>query len=147
MLKSRDLRTPQSFETVRTYLSASAVGPLKERVGDLAKLQQDIGTLEQRVQTTREQMTEYRARLDELHAQVITLKAVKTAGPLMQSLEKKMQETSDRVSKATIEIVGLEEKLMVARIKFQDSVAELSLEPKDKDAKPGDKPETKTAAK
>ena len=46
----------------------------------------------------------------------------------MQSLESKMQEISDRLSKATIEIVSLQEKRMVARMHFQDGVADLSLE-------------------
>lgn len=152
VLKSLDLRTPQSFETVRVYLSQSATGLLKERVADLVTLQTEIGNLEQRIQTTRDQMGEYRARLDELHAQLVTLKAVKTAGPLMQNLEKKMQETSDRVSKATLELVSLQEKLMVAKVRFQDGVAEMSLdgakkdgEPKKDDKKDADKKDKKTS--
>ncbi len=145
ILKSLDLRSPTSFETVRAYLSASAMGALKDRVAELVKIQTEIGNLEQRLQTTREQANEYRARMDEIHAQLVTLKAVKTAGPLMQSLEKKMQETSDRVSKATIEIVGIEEKLMVARIRFQDGVAELSLDDKKDEKK--EEPAKKEAPK
>ena len=47
---------------------------------------------------------------------------------LMQNLEKKLQEVSDKLSKSTIDLVALQEKLMVARIKFQDGVADLSLE-------------------
>jgi hypothetical protein len=43
-----------------------------------------------------------------------------------------MNEVSDRLSKATIELVGVEEKLMISRINFQDGVADLSLEPKEK---------------
>jgi uncharacterized coiled-coil DUF342 family protein len=89
-----------------------------------------MANTEQQITTGREQMEEYRARMNELHAQVVTLKAVKTAGPLMQSLEKKLQEVSDKLSKATIDLVSLQEKLMVARIKFQDGVADLSLEKK-----------------
>jgi hypothetical protein len=73
-------------------------------------------------------MGEYRQRMDELHAQIVTLRAVRTAGPLMASLEKKLQEVSDKLSKATIDVVALEETLMLARIKFQDGVADLSLE-------------------
>jgi len=65
----------------------------------------------------------------------VTLKAVKSGGPLTQSLEKKMQEVSDKLSKATIDLVALQEKLMLARIRFQDGVAELSLE-KDSDKPP-----------
>jgi hypothetical protein len=34
---------------------------------------------------------------------------------------------SDRLQKATVDLVGLQEKLMVTRIKLQDGVAELSL--------------------
>src|SRR6185312_11154526 len=91
-------------------------------------LQRDMANTEQQIQTTREQMEEYRARMDELHQQVVTLKVVKTAGPLMQNLEKKLAEVSDKLSKATIDLVALQEKLMVARIKFQDGVADLTLE-------------------
>jgi hypothetical protein len=76
-------------------------------------------------------MGEYRTRMVELHAQIVTLKLVKTAGPLMQSLEKKLQEVSDKLSKATIDLVALQEKLMVARIRFQDGVADLSLDTKE----------------
>ena len=53
---------------------------------------------------------------------------VRTGGPLMASLEKKLQEMSDKLSKGTIDVVGLEEQRMLARIKFQDGVADLSLD-------------------
>jgi hypothetical protein len=134
--KSLDLRSPTGFETVRAYLSSSATGMLKERVGELVKFQTEIANVEQKIETLRQQQGEHRARLDELHAQIVTLRAVKTAGPLMQSLEKKMQETSDRVSKVTIDIVGQEEARMVLRVKFQDAVAELSLDDKERPSKP-----------
>ncbi len=42
-----------------------------------------------------------------------------------------MGEVSDRLSKSTIDVVTLQEQLMVARIHFQDGVADLSLEKKD----------------
>ena len=92
---------------VTAYLSsAAAEGPLKSAVGELLELHREMANSEQQIATTREQMEEYRARMDELHAQVVTLKAVKTAGPLMPSLEKKLQEVSDRLSKATIDLVA-----------------------------------------
>jgi hypothetical protein len=49
---------------------------------------------------------------------------------------------SDKLSKATIDLVALQEKLMVARIRFQDGVADLSLEkkPEPADAKPAAQP-------
>ena len=113
-------------------------GPLKDQVEQLLKVNKDLADIDQRITTTREQMDEYRARMDELHEQIFTLKAVRTAGPLMQSLEAKMQEISDKLSKATIEIVALQEKRMVARIHFQDGVADLSLD-KDRATKVADK--------
>lgn len=70
-------------------------------------------------------------RMDELHAQLVTLKAVKTAGPLMAHLEKKLQEVSEKLSKATVDVVSLQEKAMVARISFQTGVGDLTLDAKD----------------
>jgi outer membrane protein OmpA-like peptidoglycan-associated protein len=129
LFRSTDIRSNVGMELVRAYLTnGAASGKLKEAVGKLLDLQKEMGNLEQRIGTMREQMNEYRARMDELHMQIVTLKAVKSGGPLMQSLEKKMQEVSDRLSKATIDLVALEEKLMLARIRFQDGVAELSLD-------------------
>jgi OmpA family len=127
--RTTDIRTTDGLEMIRVFASQAALDAgLKTQVNELIKLHLEMATLTQRIQTVREQQGEYKARMDELHAQIFTLKAVKTAGPMMNSLEKKMMEMSDRVSKATIEIVGLEEKLMVAKIKFQDGVAELSTE-------------------
>jgi len=129
VFKSTDIRSSVGMEMVRVYLSSgAATGKLKEAVTTLLDIQKEMGDLEQRINTQREQMAEYRQRMDELHAQLVTLKLVKSAGPLTQSLEKKMQEMSDRTSKATIDLVSLQEKLMLARIRFQDGVAELSLE-------------------
>jgi hypothetical protein len=127
--RTADLRTDEGRELVRAYVSSAAVqGPLKAQVEELMRTQKEMADTEQRIATVREQMGEYRQRMDELHAQVLTLRAVRTAGPLMASLEKKLQEVSDRLSKATIDVVALEEKLMLGRIKFQDGVADLSLD-------------------
>jgi hypothetical protein len=131
LFKTADIRSTAGMEMVTTYLSSAAAdGPLKAAVGVLIDLHREMANAEQQIQTTREQMEEYRARMDELHAQIVTLKMVKTAGPLMQSLERKLQEMSDRLSKATLDVASLQERLMVARIKFQDGVADLSLEKK-----------------
>jgi hypothetical protein len=133
VFRTIDVRTPAGIEQVRAYLSKAVIeGPLKGKVEDLLKLNKDMADIEQKIQTTREQMAEYRERMDELHNQIFTLKAVKTAGPLMTNLEKKMGEVSDRLSKSTIDVVTLQEQLMVSRIHFQDGVADLSLEKKDK---------------
>ncbi len=65
--------------------------------------------------------------MDELHAQIVTLQAVKTGNDLMSHLKSKMRDISDRVQRTTIALVDQEEKIMLARVKFQDMLAELSL--------------------
>jgi hypothetical protein len=74
--------------------------------------------------------------MNEIHAQIVTLKMVKSAGPMMQNLEKKLTEVSDKVSKVTVQIVELEEQAMVARIKLADSISELSMSSDDKKVQP-----------
>jgi outer membrane protein OmpA-like peptidoglycan-associated protein len=132
VLRTTDIRTPAGLDLVRAYLSSAAVeGPLKKNVEHLLSLNADMAKVEQQIQTAREQMGEYRMRMDELHAQLVTLKAVKTAGPLMTHLEKKLQEVSEKLSKSTVDVVGMQEKLMVARVQFQTGVADLTLEKSD----------------
>jgi hypothetical protein len=135
IFKTIDVRVPESIEQVRVFLSRAASGPLKQQVDALLRLNKEMADIEQHISTMREQMAEYRSRMNELHEQIFSLKAVRTAGPLMQSLEAKMQEFSDKLSKATIGLVALEEKRMVARIHFQDGVADLSLPRDDGGAK------------
>jgi len=132
VFSTTDIRSPEGMGLIRAYLSAAAVeGPLKKQVDDLLRLNTDMTNIEQRIASTRDQMAEYRTRMDELHAQIVTLRAVKmTSGSLLSNLEKKLGDISDKLSKATVTVVGLQEQLMVARIRFQDGVAELSLETK-----------------
>jgi hypothetical protein len=132
VFRSTDIRTTAGQDLVRAYLSNSVVeGPLKAEIEKLLKLNAEMSKIEQQIATAREQMGEYRQRMDELHGQLFTLKAVKQAGPLMAHLEKKLQEVSEQLSKATVDVVGLQEKQMIARIQFQTGVGDLSLEPKD----------------
>jgi hypothetical protein len=81
-------------------------------------------------------MGEFRARMDELHTQIVSLTEVKAGGALLRHLQQKMKEISDRVDKATVAIVEHQEKLMLARIRFQDGVAELTLDAKPSQAAP-----------
>ena len=131
VFKTTDIRTPGGMDLVRAYLSNAALeGPLRGQVEKLLKTHADMAKIEQQIATAHEQMAEYRQRMDELHAQLVTLKAVKTAGPLMGHLEKKLQEISEKLSKQTVDVVALQEKLMVARVEFQTGVADLTLEKK-----------------
>ncbi len=130
VFRTTDIRTDAGLELVRAYVSSAAVqnGKLKTELEHLIKLNVDMAKVTQQIQTVHEQMGEYRARMDELHAQLVTLKMVKTAGPLMGHLEKKLQEMSEKLSKATVDVVGLQEKLMVAKVEFQTGVSDLTLQ-------------------
>ena len=129
VFRTVDIRSPEGLELVRVYLStAREEGPLKTAMDHLLALHREMTEVEQRIQTAREQMEEYKVRMDELHSQVFTLKAVKTGGSLMKNLERKLSEMSDKLSQATIDLVALQERQMLSRIRFQDGVAELTLE-------------------
>jgi flagellar biosynthesis chaperone FliJ len=135
VFKTTDIRAPEGMEMIRAYISSTNVsGAIREKVSELLKLQKETADTDQQIATTRDQLQEYRNRMDELHAQIVTLTAVKTGASLLKDLEKKMQDISQRVSQATLRLVNLQEKLMIARIHFQDAVAELTLEDKKPDA-------------
>ena len=71
------------------------------------------------IETTREQMQEYRGRMDELHGQILSLREVRTGATLLNALEKKMKDISDKVSNATITMVQTcRKKLMISRVHF-----------------------------
>ena len=132
VLKTTDIRTPAGLELMRAYLSSAAIeGVLKTQVEELLRLHKEMADIEQAITNTREQMGEYRVRMDELHAQIVTLRAVKSTGAsLVSHLEKKLEEVSERLSKGTIDLVTLEERRMIARVKLEDGIAELSLDEK-----------------
>ncbi len=132
VFKTVDLRSTAGIDLIRAFVSSAALeGDIKKRVETIVTMQKDLGTLDERIETARQQMEEYRSRMNELHAQVVTLKAVKTGGTLMRSLEKKLEEVSEKMSKATVDLVGLEEQRMISRIKLQDGIAELTFETKE----------------
>lgn len=129
VFRTTDIRTPHGLEQIRLFVSEGAQSEtVKTKLTEIIKLHGEIAKIEEQIGTNREQMAEYRQRMDELHAQIVTLRAVRTAGPLMQNLEKKLTEVSDRLSKATVDVVSLEEKRMVARVRLQDAISEISIE-------------------
>lgn len=129
IFKTTDIRAKAGLDMVKAFITSGNIeGALKDRVTELVKLHQEMANHEERIQTIHDQMAEYRARMDELHTQIFTLRAVKAGGPVMLNLEKKLADVSDKLSKATVNVVSVQEKLMIAKIRVQDAVAELSLE-------------------
>ncbi len=128
LVRTLDLRSDVGVELVRVWLEAPGEqGVVAEQLRKLLAHWNEIGNHEQAIDSLRERVAEYRTRVDELHGQILSLKAAKAGGELMRHLQKKMEEVSSRIQKATIDIVDHQQKVMLARIRFQDGVAELSL--------------------
>ncbi|MSQ82785.1 MAG: DUF4139 domain-containing protein [Myxococcales bacterium] len=129
LVRTVDLRTPVGVDLVRLYLQNAKEDPkVDAAIKRLLALFDDMAKAEAQISHLRERGDEFRVRMDELHGQIFSLKAVKTGGQLMAHLQLKMKEISDRVQQTTIDIVGAQEKLMLAKVKFQDELAELSLD-------------------
>ncbi len=129
LTRTVDLRTPMGLDLVKVWIDSAKDAP--DAVKGLKQVLQfhtDMAKATETIESLRERAEEYRNRLDELHAQLFSLKAVKTAGPLMTHLQQKMKEMSDKVSSGTLAIVAEQEKLLLAKVKFHDALAELTIE-------------------
>jgi hypothetical protein len=123
-----DLSADVPLEMMKVWLDApDGVRELKDQLRKLLGIHKSLVDLAQEQDSMRRRLADFRARMDELHGQIMTLQAVKTGGDLMVHLKAKMKEISDRVQKTTIQIVDQEEKIMLARIQFQDALAELAM--------------------
>jgi hypothetical protein len=130
MVRMLDLRSPVGLELVRLYLqNPKHDAKFGAAMDKLLKLHAEMVGHEEAIENLRQRGEEYRQRNDELHFQILSLKTVKAKGALMQHLEIKMREISQRLQANTIAIVDHQEKVMVARVRFQEGLAELSLDP------------------
>jgi hypothetical protein len=128
MQRTLDLAAEVTLDMMRVYVEAPEGPPaLKEQLKKLLGIHKGLVDLSEESTSLRRRLSDYKERMDELHAQIVTLQAVKTGNDLMSHLKSKMRDISDRVQKTTIAIVDQEQKIMLARISFQDALAELSL--------------------
>ena len=126
--RTLDMGTPDAIGMLGVYVDdPEASEPLKAQLKAVLETHKAGVDLEDKISTLRDQLAEYRAREGELHAQLVTLKMVKTGGDLMTSLRQKLVEVSDRVQKATIEIVDAQEQMMLTKVKFENQLAELHM--------------------
>ncbi|HEY1814931.1 MAG TPA: hypothetical protein VGG74_21435, partial [Kofleriaceae bacterium] len=126
--RSLALSSDSALDLMKVYLDEPDASPeLKAQLEALLATHRSAADLADRIATMREQLGEYKARSGELHAQLVTLKAVRTTGDLMDGLRGKLLETSNKVQKLTISIVDAEEQLMLARAKFGNQLADLHL--------------------
>jgi hypothetical protein len=126
--RSLELSSAEALGMMRLYVTEDQpTTELKEQIAALLATHRGASDLLDKIDTLRDQLAEYRMRSGELHAQLVTLRAVKTGGELMQTLRNRLAEVSDRIQHATIEIVDTQEQLMLARIKLQNQLADLKL--------------------
>ncbi|CAN5878544.1 hypothetical protein BH11MYX3_BH11MYX3_26400 [soil metagenome] len=124
-----ELTNDDALGMMRVFINEPDASPqLKAQITALLATHRAAADLIDKIATLRDQLGEYRARAGELHAQLVTLKAVRTGGELMSSLRGKLTETSDKIQKLTISVVDAQEQVMLARIKFQNQLAELRVE-------------------
>jgi hypothetical protein len=126
--RTLDLNADVTLDMMKIYVQSAVGSPeLKAQLDKLLGLHKKLIDLTQEQDSLHRRLDDYRERMDELHGQILTLTAVKTGGDLMTHLKDKMKDVSERVQKATIEMVDTEEKIMLTRVQFQDAIAELSL--------------------
>jgi hypothetical protein len=126
--RTLDLSADVTLEMMKAWVDAPEGSPeLKAQLRKLLGIHRTLADLAQDQDSLRRRLTDYRGRMDDLHNQIFTLQAVKTGNDLLGHLKLKMKDISDRVQKLTIQIVDQEEKMMLTRVQFQDTLAELAL--------------------
>ena len=124
-----DLGASDTLGMMKLYVDDPAAAPaIKAQLVAVLATHRGAADLGDRIATLRDQLAEYRTRSGELHAQIVTLKLVKSGGELLAALRQKQGDIATRIQRATIELVDTQEKLMLARVRFQDQLAELQLD-------------------
>ena len=128
LTRTLDLGSPTTLDMMKLFVQSPHPGPaLKKQLESLLAIHKDVVDTGERITSLRERLVEYRERMDELQDQIVSLKSVKSATELQRNLQDKMKDISNRVQKTTIEIVDNQERLMLAKVRFADALAELTL--------------------
>ena len=128
MERTLDLNAEVTLDMMKVYVDVPGGTPaLEDQLKKLLGIHKALVDHTTEQESLRRRLRDYKERMDELHAQIVTLQAVKTGNDLMGHLKTKMRDISNRVQKTTIAVVDQEEKIMLARVQFQDMLAELSL--------------------
>mgnify|MGYP001222902775 CR=1 FL=1 len=130
--KTININDDTGVKQIALFLEArKALSPeLATQLDEIVKMHRGLRDKQSRIATVHRQMNDYRARVDEIHVQLVTLRKVPNAQKLSRHLAQKMEEISDRLQKATIEVTDLEGQVLSTRISLEDRLAELSLEEK-----------------
>ena len=124
-----DLRSSVGIDLMRRYLETRPDDTdFVMAVRAVLGVHDEMATHRTQIDSLRARMGEFRTRTGELTDQIERLDVTRTGRSLRRHLEQKLAQISERVQKATMEVVDHQEKLMLARIRFQDAAAELTLE-------------------
>ncbi len=128
MTRTLDLGSPTTLDMMKVFVQSPHPTPaLKKQLEGLLAIHREVVDTADRITSLRERAVEYRVRMDELQDQIVSLKKVKSAASLQKNLTDKMKDISNRVQQTTIDIVDNQEKLMLAKVRFQDQLAEMTL--------------------
>lgn len=134
LTRTLDLRAGAGVELMREHLqSRPGDARFGEAVRTLLGIHDEMVTRRDRIEVLRAQLGELRDRSAELTAQIERLDQTTVGLKLRAHLQQKLIEVSDRIQKATVATVALQEELMLARIRFQDAAAELTLAPAERE--------------
>ncbi|MEZ4431431.1 MAG: hypothetical protein R3F65_03395 [bacterium] len=130
LTRTLDLRAGAGVELMREHLdSRPGDARFVEAVRTLLGIHDEMVARRDRIDVLRAQLGELRGRSAELTAQIERLDRTTVGLKLRAHLQQKLIDVSDRIQKATVDTVALQEELMLARIRFQDAAAELTLAP------------------
>jgi len=128
VMRTMQLGSDEALDMMKLYVDEPDASPaLKKQIGALLATHREAADLIDKIETLKDQLAEFRSRAGELNAQLVSLKLVRTGGELMSSLRNRLAETSERTQKATLAIVDAREKLMLAKLKFGNQLADLRL--------------------
>ncbi len=123
-----DLRSPVGLDMVRLHLvNIAKDAELQAAMSRVMQHHEASAKAEEKIALLRERVAELRVRLDELHGQLASLEGMARGASLEAHLQKKMRETSEAVQKTTMAIVEAQQERMLARVRFQDELSELTL--------------------
>jgi len=124
-----DIRTPDGAKLLLAHVDTGAAPDnVRTQVRAVLGSTEELRDLTERLNAKRSQQKELRDRLHQLEVEVFTLRTVKSSGRLLVDLERKLASTRERVSKSTSDLVDLEDRSMVAKIRLEDALAELDIQ-------------------
>jgi hypothetical protein len=124
-----ELASDDALALMQLYVDEPDASPkLKAQIDAVLATHRDAADFVEHIAALRDQLVDYRERAGELHAQLLTLQAVHTGGELMATLRSKLAEITERSQRTTLSLVDSEERLMLARVKLQNQLADLHLD-------------------